>query len=103
MLVSDQDSSITKINLKIFLAFGGVKTYLRFMAKTQDEAKRECEAAREAARMNPTVENREAAKRAWAVLESLSPPLKCNGATSRAGQRQAAERRAMHPWRKVGQ
>lgn len=34
MLVSDQDSSITKINLKIFLALCGVKTYLGFMAKT---------------------------------------------------------------------
>jgi len=53
-------------------------------------------AARDAARDNPTPANREAAKAAWAALDAASPRLRRMGTfASRAGQRQAAERRAL--------
>lgn len=53
-------------------------------------------AARDAARNNPTPENREVAKTAWAALDAASPRQRRMGTfASRAGQRQAAERRAM--------
>lgn len=53
-------------------------------------------AARDAVRDNPTQANREAAKVAWATLDAASPRQRRMGTfASRAGQRQAAERRAM--------
>jgi hypothetical protein len=65
------------------------------MAKTDREAAESVWAkARDAARLNPTPENREAAKAAWAALEAVSPPMKRSGFVSRAGQKQYAFRRA---------
>ncbi len=52
--------------------------------------------ARDAARNNPTPTNREVAKAAWAALVAASPQQRRMGTfASRAGQRQAAERRAL--------
>jgi hypothetical protein len=53
------------------------------------------EAARDLARRVPSVENRQAAQAAWAALEAATPPRKRAGRASRAGMRQAAERRAL--------
>lgn len=50
--------------------------------------------ARAKARREPTPENREAAKAAWKALEEATPRAKARGYASRAGQRQAAQRRA---------
>lgn len=55
-----------------------------------------CDAAREAARLVPTRENREAALAAWNALEAATPRRKGRGGSGcRAGQRQATERRAL--------
>lgn len=66
------------------------------MSKHSLDALREAwEAARAKAKDEPTKENREAAKAAWAACDAAAPKLKSRGFASRAGQRQAAERRAM--------
>lgn len=64
------------------------------MKTTNDEAKQAMEAARATAKANPTPENLEAAKRAWAAYDASAPAQKRSGYASRAGQRQARERRA---------
>jgi len=55
--------------------------------------------ARDTARDDPTPANREAAKVAWTALTAATPKRPGTGLSSRAGQRQAAERRAQHPWK----
>jgi len=52
------------------------------------------DSAREKARANPSVENREAAKAAWAAYVASAPKRKVRGHASRAGKQQAARRRA---------
>lgn len=52
------------------------------------------ETARDEARRNPTIENREHAKLAWAAYDAAAPRRKGSNYASRAGKRQAAERRA---------
>lgn len=52
------------------------------------------EKARALAARNPSIEHRDAAKAAWAALGAASPRMKTGGYASRAGQRQAAERRS---------
>lgn len=53
------------------------------------------ETARKTANLNPTAENRARAQAAWAALDAASPRrTKSAGFASRAGKRQAAERRS---------
>lgn len=71
------------------------------MATELDSLKARCEAARELARREPTEVNREAAKAAWAALEAATPnQRKPWGYSTRAGKRQQAEFRALHPARR---
>lgn len=60
---------------------------------TVEELKAAFEAARAKAISEPTQDNREAVKAAWAAYDSSIPLRKASGYASRAGQRQAAERR----------
>jgi hypothetical protein len=62
-------------------------------AHAKRELQAACDAARTAARLNPTAENRARAQSAWAALEAAIPRKKKAGFASRAGKRQAAERR----------
>lgn len=77
------------------------------MAKKRTELKAEVarltaelDAARAADRAGRTLETMQAVKAAWsrlsAAMVALEGPPKTHGFASRAGQRQAAERRAMH-------
>ena len=67
---------------------------------TIDELKAVCDAARAAARENPTQENIDAAKAAWAALSAASPPVRQwssrgdRSLAARSGRRQAQEREA---------
>lgn len=61
----------------------------------RDELQAICDAARETARVEPTIENRARAIAAWDALVAATPRMKRGGGFgSRAGQRQAAERKA---------
>ena len=52
-------------------------------------------AAKEAFRLNRTEENFAAVKAAWTAYDASGPKRKAVGYASRAGKRQAAERRAL--------
>lgn len=55
----------------------------------------ELEAARRSAAAEPTHGNRERAKAAWSALDAASPRRKTSGFASRAGKRQAGDRKAL--------
>lgn len=64
------------------------------MTRNLDELKAAYDAAREADRLHRTPATMDAVKVAWTALDAAAPRRKVSGYASRAGKRQATERKA---------